>query len=536
MSNDDSQSSFSEDQLLQPGREIGNYRVVGFIGEGGMAMVYQVEHKVLGSLHALKVLSGGAKGVRERLLQEGRAQATLQHRNVVSVTDVVDVDGDPGLVMQYVEGYALDEILDQGPIPRDVALQLFVGIMRGVRHAHKRGLVHRDLKPANIMVKKTDDGRLSPKVMDFGLVKALNDTTSGGKRRTRTGAAMGTPDYMAPEQIHDASTVDRRADMWSLGVILYELMCHDRPFQGEAMLQIFNAVTRGEYISPVEHCPDLAPGIVEAIDSMLVVDPNERLDNCDAVMQLFANDPFTGTDAGTSGSGWMRDNASGEWRALPNAPRVPRASNGAGTWSSRADYSSFAPPEVGHPWKLYAAIGVASVLSMVVGAIGAKTWLGDKLPPPAQVEAASPEPMDEPAVADVDEPAAEPEADAEDAPNTDPEPISAPSPPEPVGSAAPSAPAVAEAPAEPVAQKAAPPPLPVPAPVATGSVTAKGDARSVWVQANGQRIDLPGEVPAGTWTVHAWFNAPEPVEAGTITVSAGVPLELKCSSFVNRCK
>ena len=268
---------------LQPGRTVDRYVVEALLGQGGMASVYRVRHVQLGSLHALKVLTIPAQPIRDRLLQEGRVQAALRHLNTVTVTDVVEVDGAPGLVMEFIGGPSLDVLLNRHRLSLEQADALAVGIIGGVAAAHRHGLIHRDLKPANVLLAVTDAG-LVPKVADFGLAKLLSDDGGDAGLRTRSGVAMGTPQYMAPEQIRDAKGVDRRADVFSLGVMLYEMVCGQRPFEGKDLLDIFNAVSSGSYVQPRTHCPDLPEHMVRAISGALVVDRDRRISDCDRLL------------------------------------------------------------------------------------------------------------------------------------------------------------------------------------------------------------------------------------------------------------
>ncbi|MBA2320108.1 MAG: serine/threonine protein kinase, partial [Deltaproteobacteria bacterium] len=208
---------------LAPGTEIDRYVVEEVIGRGGMAVVYRVQHKKLGTSHALKVLLIPAPAIQERMLQEGRVQATLRHPNVVNVTDVIDVNGSYGLVMEFVDGPALDRHLwQQKHLSLEEAEIIGRGILAGVAAAHAQSMIHRDLKPANILLARSERGDLVPKVTDFGLAKILRGTSLDTASATRTGHTMGTPQYMAPEQIRNAKTVDERADVFSIGALLYE--------------------------------------------------------------------------------------------------------------------------------------------------------------------------------------------------------------------------------------------------------------------------------------------------------------------------
>ncbi|MCB9676667.1 MAG: serine/threonine protein kinase [Alphaproteobacteria bacterium] len=265
---------------MEPGRIVDRYEVVGVLGEGGMASVYRVRHTALGSEHALKVLSTEVPAVRERLLAEGRVQAGLDHPHALTVTDVIDVDGAPGLVMELIRGGTLDEWVATDP-PRAERLRVFRQIVLAVEAAHANGWIHRDLKPGNVLMKGTGPAAI-PKVADFGLVKAVAGARFGSKG-TRDGVAMGTPGYMAPEQISDAAAVDARADVYSLGCLLVFLVTGEPAFEGE-VLDVFAKVAAGAHrglpasdpLHPlVERClardPDSRPAdagaLREALDS-----------------------------------------------------------------------------------------------------------------------------------------------------------------------------------------------------------------------------------------------------------------------------
>jgi predicted ATPase len=212
---------------LLPGTILGErYVIDGVLGRGGFATVYAARHAQLASEHAIKVLHAGAdEAARARLLSEGRIQARLNHPNVVRVTDVVELPYGVGLVMDTIHGETLRARLDRGRVPLGEAQALGEGLIRGVAAAHALGLVHRDLKPENVLVDR--DG--VPKVIDFGI--ARGEDQSG---QTQSGVGMGTPGYMAPEAYHDVATAGPPADVFGLGVILYELLSGQRPFSERA--------------------------------------------------------------------------------------------------------------------------------------------------------------------------------------------------------------------------------------------------------------------------------------------------------------
>lgn len=192
--------------VLETGQTVERFTVEAKLGEGGMAAVYRVRHNTLGSYHALKLLKVANPDIKRRLVEEGRVQASLHHPNIVAVTDVLVVEGQPGLLMELVDGPTLEEWLWSNRPTLEQAEALFRGVVAGVGRAHRAGLVHRDLKPGNILLDLAD-GMVIPKVTDFGLAKILADE-DGGHSQTRSGVTLGTPQFMAPEQIRNAKTVD----------------------------------------------------------------------------------------------------------------------------------------------------------------------------------------------------------------------------------------------------------------------------------------------------------------------------------------
>jgi len=268
---------------LELGRQLERYTVERRLGSGGMGTVYLVRHTVLGSSHALKVLHRISASVRQRLIREGRAQSSLKHPNVLAVTDVVTVDGAPGLIIEHVEGPSLADLLREGPLDLQTADAIAQGILLGVAAAHRAGIVHRDLKPANVLLVPTEDGFL-PKVSDFGLAKQLE---SGDPQLTRSEGPMGTPSYMAPEQIRDASRADARSDIFSLGAILYELVTGQRAFDGLDPITIYEQIRSGSYEPADRIHAGLPPHMGRTIRKALERDPDDRFADCDALLQAW---------------------------------------------------------------------------------------------------------------------------------------------------------------------------------------------------------------------------------------------------------
>jgi len=539
---------------LQAGQSVDRYTIEGLVGQGGMAVVYRVRHNDLDSLHALKVLTLHSTSVRERLRLEGRSQARLRHPNIVSVTDLVDVQGAPGLVMELVEGPSLEDMLRSGSVDLQTADQLARGILEGVAEAHQHGLVHRDLKPGNILVDNRS-GRLVAKITDFGLVKVVMDDAPQGHNVTRAGTTMGTPAYMAPEQIRDAGAVDARADLFSLGVILYELVCGQPPFVGADMLEVFNRICTGDFTPPTTHAPMLPRRMVDAIQAALVVDRNARVADCRTLLQL-----WTGEGAGRgptlvpTSMPPMPDQGSlspavqgmetvyGEDVDTPSLAPTPHTSahNSAETFYAEDLSGDVAPAPVVAPPTVDLADGPAAPRSrplLVAGLAGgaaivllaglwvafgqsAETHSGGSMstwtPTPPKAEEAAP--VD----ATPDAPPEEPPPEAAPAPAPTAAAVSKPTTKKPVK-------------AEPKAEatpKKQPDPAPEAAPT-TGHVTLTGIDRAWLVNSSGRH--QPGSVPPGTYTVKAFFSGLEPTDAGTIVVEAGARYTLRCSPMLTVC-
>ncbi len=275
--------------MLGPGDVIERYEVLDVLGEGGHAVVYRVRHTQLGSSHALKVLSLHRRDLKERLMREGRIQATLDHPNIVPVTDVLEVGGAPALLMPYVSGPTLSSwVRDRHPVPLDVVETVFRDIVHAVCVAHSRALVHRDLKPSNVMM-SGDERRWIPRVADFGIAKIVADDDAGG--RTGTGVGMGTPSYMAPEQVTDAASVDQRADIFALGCILYEMTTGRRLFDGTNPLLIVSEITSPTPtdLGGIERV--LPSYLRAAIEGCVEKDRTRRLPDCAALLEVLGGLP-----------------------------------------------------------------------------------------------------------------------------------------------------------------------------------------------------------------------------------------------------
>ncbi len=244
-------SAAGTDPRFHPGVVLaGRYRLKSLLGSGGMGDVYVAESEVLHREVALKILRAEhavEKRSVARFLREARAAAKVNHPHVVHILDAgIDENGTPFIAQELLSGEDLGTYLDRhgGRLGVDHTLELMRPVIDAIAHAHAHGVVHRDLKPENIFLARDDDGRFSPKVLDFGISKIVDEGSTDD--RTQTGVIVGTPHYMAPEQIIGSREIDGRADVWALGVMLFELMTGELPFGPRDDHRIFMRIALAE--------------------------------------------------------------------------------------------------------------------------------------------------------------------------------------------------------------------------------------------------------------------------------------------------
>ncbi|MEM9596814.1 MAG: protein kinase [Acidobacteriota bacterium] len=267
---DDSGDESQSHDTIGAGHRLGPYRVVRRVGAGAMGQVYEAEDTRLGRRVALKILAPEwlhSPSVRKRFLREARAASALDHPNICTLHDLGEgPSGELFLVMPFYPGETLAEKIAGGPLGVDEARTLAIQVARGLDQAHAAGIVHRDVKPANVIV--TDRGEA--KILDFGIAKVSDDANL-----TRTGTSPGTPAYMAPEQIGEGA-VDARADLWALGVMLYEMLAGHRPFRSDGGKGVVLSIL-GRDPEPLGQIrPEVPEALAAVVSKLLVKNPDHR--------------------------------------------------------------------------------------------------------------------------------------------------------------------------------------------------------------------------------------------------------------------
>ncbi len=258
---------------LKPGDKLGNFEIVAIIGRGGMGEVYCARDMRLKREVAIKTLPSGFAADRDRIARferEARAASALNHPNIVSVYDIGQEDGVSFIVSELVDGETLARVIQRGPLPLRKVIEVGTQICDGLAAAHPAGVIHRDLKPGNIML--TRDGRA--KILDFGLARQerAHGVDSTTMEASHPGMIMGTPGYMSPEQVRSEST-DARSDIFSLGVILYEMASGKPAFRGTSSVEVMNSVLKDE---PPELPPASPPALDRVVRRSIEKQPERR--------------------------------------------------------------------------------------------------------------------------------------------------------------------------------------------------------------------------------------------------------------------
>ena len=387
------------------GQQFGNYRVLSLLGEGGMGAVYLAEHPGIGRRVAVKVLHKQFTGDEQllgRLLNEARAANAIRHPNIIEILDSgMREDGVPYLVMELLEGESLGQrIRRAGALSISDAVTFILQTASALGAAHKKGIVHRDLKPDNLFIVSAggdESGRITGepltermKVLDFGIAK-LQMPQPGDSVKTRTGTLMGTPIYMSPEQCRGTKTVDHRSDVYSLGIIFYEMLVGQTPFISDGFGELVNMHLNVPPPSPRASRPEINQQLDAIVLKMLAKAPEDRypdMASLTSAVRLAAGPPFSVHRSSPDLSNAPTQAAD----AVVPALGVGRVANAQvttfRTGTGEVDMDATMPPRSGSRGKLVAA-GVA------VAALGGGAFflLGGSKPPAPPVAATAPAPV-----------------------------------------------------------------------------------------------------------------------------------------------
>ncbi len=274
------------------GNLIGRYKILRFIGEGGMASVYEGEHETLGTKAAIKILNpilSANQQIRQRFKNEAKMMATLDHPNIIRVLDYEESDTFLAITMEMLAGKDMnDHIKEHGKLAVDLSKEIFSQVLSAFSYAHNQGIVHRDVKPSNIFL--LPDGKV--KILDFGIAKLFGQ----GNEMTQTGTQMGTPMYMSPEQVKGDKSVDHRSDIYSLGVTMYYALNGKPPYDSNTSSQfdIFSKIVY-EPLSFSSMSGELIPFIQKACEK----DREQRFQNCEEWLEAIKNDSIIALNVGS---------------------------------------------------------------------------------------------------------------------------------------------------------------------------------------------------------------------------------------------
>ena len=339
---------------VKPGDVLaGKYRVERVLGAGGMGVVVAAHHLQLDEKVALKFLRPAALGDADavaRFDREARAAVKIKSEHVARVIDVATLpDGAPYMVMEYLEGGDLSAWVEQrGPLPVEQAIEFVLQASVAVAEAHALGIVHRDLKPANLFCVRRADGQLSIKVLDFGISKL---TEASGMAMTKTSSLMGSPFYMSPEQMRSSKDVDAQADIWALGIIVFELIVGRPPFQANSITELAIKVSSERTPSIRGWRPEVPGGLEAVVEKCLEKDRSHRYANVAELAQALL--PFAPKRAAASVdriSGILQAaGLSSSARSLPPSSQDPGALAGWDVARARANDPRTVRPQDGDP-------------------------------------------------------------------------------------------------------------------------------------------------------------------------------------------
>ncbi len=257
------------------------YRLVRLLGEGGMGAVYEAEHTILNRTVAVKVMHPVIATnpiAVDRFFREAQAASAIGHPNIIEIFDVgKDDDGEVFMVMELLRGESLEALLDKrGRLPAPRTIEIILQVLSALHAAHHKGIIHRDLKADNVFLAVDARLREEVKILDFGIAKVQGSDFDTDMGLTKTGTVLGTPHYLSPEQARGGKNIDHRIDIWTVGVLMYEMLTGEMPFEGENYNEILSKVLMDEPTPINELVPEVPQGLVAVVEKALTKDRDER--------------------------------------------------------------------------------------------------------------------------------------------------------------------------------------------------------------------------------------------------------------------
>ena len=422
-------------RLVAPGTIVaGKYEVGAQLGEGGMGVVVRALHLILQEPVAIKFLKASVaecSGAVERFVREARAAAMVKNEHIVKVFDFGVHEGMPYLVMEFLEGRGVGDVVHaDGPMSLPMAVDVVLQACDAMADAHARGIIHRDLKPNNLVLTRRSDGSPFVKVLDFGLATAPSDHEPDPVRLTKTDTISGSPAYMPPEQIRALRRTDARSDVWALGIILYEMLTGRLPFEGENATSMLAAISADAPRPATEGRPDLEL-VWPVIDRCLQKNPDERFQSVSDLASALA--AFASAEGAVLGARARRrsqpdaDSAAGTMpmlrpegsaRSLPGELVASDPTTGRRALSMVVSDSKLAPSRSRAVLLAIAVVAVATGAALfgtrwVGGAKGPSSQASPSLPTPQ-----APQPSPVPTMSDVSQVALQPAPEPTSAPKS----------------------------------------------------------------------------------------------------------------------
>lgn len=384
-------------------KKLGKYELIEIVGRGAMGEVYKAQDPLIGRLVALKTITNGLAGrpdLIERFNQEARSAGTLQHPNIVTVYELGQEGETPFIAMEFLEGESLDSLIERRPVLSiSDKLNYVIPVCRALNFAHKRGVIHRDIKPANVMI--TKEGRV--KVVDFGIARQIDSNV------TQTDAIIGTLAYMSPQQIR-GERADERSDIWATGVMLYELLTFQRPFEGANQAALVLNISSDSLPSAIRAIvPDCPLALEAVVDRMLAKDIERRYQKMEQVLNAF--EPIIqklhrpGAKTVVAGEDLVRTKMSTIVRPTSSqAPTVVMARDPQPAAPATTSSSQQAAPPATSPaakttnYKLPIGIAAAVLVLLVIGSLLWKSRSSAAANNVAAPVAADPAPVAQPAI------------------------------------------------------------------------------------------------------------------------------------------